>query len=69
MQSKHKGSVIQQLSDCCYTVEFTSAEDAKKVLEQEMLQYKENKILVRSYDSFVEESTTPALASLIIVLW
>jgi len=25
-----------------------------------MLQYKENKILVRSYDSFVEESTTPS---------
>jgi len=35
-------------------------QDAKKVLEQEILQYKENKILVRSYDSFVEESTTPS---------
>jgi len=30
MQSKHKGSVIQQLSDCCYTVEFTSAEGKKE---------------------------------------
>jgi len=30
MQSKHKGSVTQQLSDCCYTVEFTNPEGKKE---------------------------------------